>query len=339
VSLLAFGQGSVSILVTKKNTDRDGTALVGKKVSYKVKNWGSYNKALINRGNITLWFDEESLARWYASPSAKQGRPQIYSDTCIELMLTLRSLFHFPLRATQGFLVGLMQRLGLGLKVPHYSRLSRRALKINFRTQGSSSQRITDVVVDSTGLKIYGEGEWKMRIHGKAQRRTWRKLHIAACADSFEIVSLELTDAKVQDDHVIPWLLKDLTGLKNVYADGAYISRNCFDAIAKTGAKAKIALRSGTSIVEKKKISVGELLRNELVREIWKAGGKTSWKKASDYHRRSLAETQMFRFKKILGGTMSDRRFENQIREATLKVKILNRMTRLGMPDSHKVSG
>lgn len=308
---------------------------MGRKISYKVQNWSKYNKALVNRGDITIWFCDEVIKNWYAQPLevSKRGRPFTYSNACIELALTLRSLFHFPLRATQGFLNGLIKMLNLEIMVPHYSRLSRRQVVVDFRLAGNKAPK--DIVVDSTGLKIYGEGEWKMRTHGKQKRRTWRKLHLAIDGDSFQIVAMETTEATVHDDQVMAALLKDQNNLENVFADGAYVSTKCFNAIAATGAKAMIALRTGTSTVTKNP-SDGQKLRNKLIDEIWKAGGKADWKKESGYHKRSLVETQMFRFKTILGGKLYDRLFHNQVRESQIKVKILNRMTSLGMPQSRK---
>lgn len=306
-----------------------------KKISYKVQNWSSYNKALVNRGDITLWFDEAAVANWYSKiPSeALRGRPKIYSDECIELALTLRALFDLPLRGTQGFLIGILKMLELDLRVPNFTRLSRRKLNVEIKVAPKSKSGI-DIVVDSTGLKIYGEGEWKMRIHGKQKRRTWRKLHLAIDPKTFETVSMELTEATAQDDSVMKDLLKDQSNINDVFADGAYVSKNCFDAIAKTGAKkVYIALRTGTSTVDKNP-SPGQELRNNLVRDIRKLGGKTQWKKKSRYHKRSLVETQMFRFKTLLGGHLKSRNFQNQTTETRIKVKILNKISALGMPKS-----
>ncbi|MGK5088239.1 IS5 family transposase [Bdellovibrionota bacterium FG-2] len=307
------------------------------KSTYRVGNWKEYNKSLINRGNLTLWFSDDMQTSWYAKPSKTRtaGRPLRYSHRCIEVALTLRSLFRFPLRATQGFLEGLVTMLKLDLKVPHYSRLSRRAagLEVQFYSK-KSSKNPTDIVVDSTGLKIYGEGEWKMRTHGKQKRRTWRKLHIAINPDGFEVIALELTPANIHDDSVMPKLLQNQTITGKVYADGAYISKTCFDSLAATGGEASIALRSGTGTV-KKDPSPGQVLRNKLVLEIRDAGGKVAWKKSSGYHKRSLVETEMFRFKTILGGGLSSRLPANQVAEAQIKVLILNRMSCIGMPKSH----
>jgi len=309
------------------------------KTTYRVDNWKQYNRSLINRGNLTLWFCEDTKVGWYAKPCKNRcsGRPPLYSDRCIEVALTLRSLFRFPLRATQGFLEGLVTLLKLDLKVPYYSQLSRRAagLDVKFYSK-KSGKKPTDLVVDSTGLKIYGEGEWKMRTHGKQKRRTWRKLHIAINPDGMESVAIELTEAKVHDDSVIPKLLQNQTITGKLYADGAYISKSCFDAIAATGGGASIALRSGTGTV-KKNPSDGQTLRNSLVQEIRRAGGKVAWKKSSGYHKRSLVETQMFRFKTILGAGLSNRLFANQVIEAKIKTLILNKMSRAGMPHSYPI--
>ena len=134
-----------------------------KKISYRVRNWKEYNRSLINRGNLTIWFSEDAIKSWYQKPLKKKnrGRSFIYSDTYIELALTVRTLFHLPLRATQGFLEGLVFLLGLNLKISHYSRLSRRAgdLDIQLNTLKNSGKNPTDLVIDSTGLKIFGEGE------------------------------------------------------------------------------------------------------------------------------------------------------------------------------------
>lgn len=312
---------------------------MGKKVAYRVRNWRKYNRSLINRGNLTLWFNDDVTDSWYAKLKDKRssGRPDFYSDQCIEVALTLRSLFHFPLRATQGFIEGLIELLGLKLDVPHYSRLSRRAGGLNVQYHSAKSKRKpTDLVVDSTGLKIYGEGEWKMRIHGKSKRRTWRKLHVAVDPESMETIAMELTQANIHDDKVMSDLMSGQKNIGNVYADGAYISKDCFDSIAEAGGNAVIAIRSGTGLVNKNP-SPGQLQRNRIVKESWAAGGRKNWKKTSGYHKRSLAETHMFRFKTILGAELSSRIFENQVAEAKIKTLILNKMTRLGMPDSYKL--
>lgn len=311
-----------------------------RKIAYRVRNWKDYNRSLINRGNLTLWFSEDAIKSWYQKPQKikKRGRSCIYSDAYIELALTIRTLFRLPLRATQGFLQGLVFMLGLNLRVSHYSRLSRRAstLEIQLNTLKQAGKTPTDLVIDSTGLKIFGEGEWKMRTHGKQKRRTWRKYHVAVNPKTHEVTAIELTEANVHDCTMLPALLATQKSVGKVYADGAYTFKEGFDAIARLGGIPSIPVRSGTTIV-KNNPSPGQMLRNELLQNIWDAGGRIAWKKASDHHRRSLVETHMFRLKTILGATLRGRSIANQQTEAKIMANILNKMAHLGMPISEKV--
>ncbi len=253
------------------------------------------------------------------------------------MALTIRTLFHLPLRATQGFLEGLIFLLGLDLQVSHYSRLSRRASKLNVSLNAlkTASKKPTDLVIDSTGLKIFGEGEWKMRTHGKQKRRTWRKYHVCVNPATHEVTNLELTEANVHDCTILPVLLLSQKNLGRVYADGAYSFKQGFDAIARSGGIPVIPVRSGTTQGNKDPSS-GEILRNTLREDIWDAGGRVVWKKSSGYHRRSLVETHMFRLKTILGGTLRGRLFSTQQTEAKIMANILNTMTHLGMPKTEK---
>jgi hypothetical protein len=315
---------------------------MSKKISYRVRNWKEYNRSLINRGNLTIWLSEDSIKSWYQKPqkNKKRGRSVIYSDTYIELALTIRTLFRLPLRATQGFLEGLVLLLGLNLQVSHYSRLSRRAgtLDIQLNTLKNAEQEPTDLVIDSTGLKIFGEGEWKIRTHGKQKRRTWRKYHVSVNPATHEVTAVELTEANVHDCTVLPALLSKQKNIGTAYADGAYSFKRGFDAIARSGGTPSIPIRSGTTAV-KKEPSAGEELRNKLLQDIKDAGGRIAWKKSSGHHRRSLIETHMFRLKAILGGTLHGRSFANQQTEAKIMAKVLNKMAQLGMPRSEKRAG
>lgn len=306
------------------------------KIAYKVRNWKQYNRALINRGNLTLWVSEDAVQSWYCSEGkAGRGRRFTYSDACIELALTLRTLFRFPLRATQGFLEGLVQVMSLGLKVPHYSRLSRRAGALSVVLPRKEKMGEIDLVIDSTGLKVYGEGEWKMRTHGKQKRRTWRKYHVAVDPSTHEVVAMELTESRVHDADVVADLVKNQKNLRNVYGDGAYPLKQSLDAIALAGGNAIIPPRSGTCIV-KKNPSPGQEQRNRLIRERRAVGGKKAWKKSSGYHKRSLVETHMFRLKAILGGELHSINLSTQKTEAAIMAVILNKMTALGMPQTQR---
>jgi hypothetical protein len=309
------------------------------KPAYKVRNWSQYNRALINRGNLMLWISDDVISGWYAKKHKKRaGRRYYYSNSTIETILTLRAIYRLPLRAAQGFFEGLVKMLGMDLKIPHYSRLSRRAadLEIQIKKMREQGKEPTDLVIDSTGLKIYGEGEWKMRTHGKQKRRTWRKYHVAVNPKTHEVIAMELTEANVHDSEAVPTLMAGLKNLGNVYGDGAYPTKGSLDAITEAGGHAVIPPRTGTCIV-KKDPSPGEEQRNRLVRERRNVGGKKAWKKESGYHKRSLVETHMFRLKTILGGELQSRNFANQKVEATIMASILNKMTALGMPRTETV--
>lgn len=311
-----------------------------KKIAYRVRNWKDYNRSLINRGNLTIWFSEDAIKSWYQKPhkNKNRGRSFLYSDAYIELALTIRTLFHLPLRATQGFLEGLVFLLGLNLKISHYSRLSRRAstLDLKLNTLKNAGKTPTDLVIDSTGLKIFGEGEWKMRTHGKQKRRTWRKYHVSVNPATHEVTAIELTESNVHDCTVLPTLLSTQKNIGTAYADGAYSFKQGFDAIAESGGTPSIPVRSGTTIVRDEP-SAGEELRNNLLQEIKDAGGRIKWKKTSGHHRRSLVETHMSRLKTILGGSLRGRSFANQQAEAKIMANILNKMAHLGMPKSEKI--
>lgn len=256
-----------------------------------------------------------------------------YSDIAIECGLTFRSLYRLPLRATQGFLEGMIQLLGLNIHCPDYTTLSRRAskLEIDLNHIRNIKQGNIDLVIDSSGLKVYGEGEWKMKIHGKQKRRTCRKLHISMDPTSHQTISMSLIESNIHDSREVPALLLNQIGIKDVYADGAYGSKKCFDAIVEIKANAIIAKRSGTALVVKP--SAGLIQRNRIVVETWGYGGREAWKKQSGYHRRSLIENQFYRYKTIFGEKLQARKFKNQDIESRLKLFLLNRMTQLGMPE------
>ena len=308
---------------------------MSRKIAYRVKNWSTYNRSLINRGNITIWFSEDALSAWEShKPGAGRGRREKYSDQAIECCLVIRSLFHLPLRATQGFVEGMIHLLDLGISAPDYTLLCKRAAALNIDLKSMATDKPMDIVVDSTGLKIFGEGEWKTRCHGKSKRRHWRKLHLSVNSKTHEIVGSVITDHRKHDCEVVDEVLPKKP-LNKVCADGAYDNQKTYDAIEKQGGIPLIPPRSGAC--KTKDPSQGMALRNHNIEACW-AIGRKNWKIGSGYHQRSLAETAMYRFKQILGATLSSRKMETQITEALVKSQILNRMTQLGMPISYKIS-
>lgn len=139
---------------------------------------------------------------WHCREHRKRaGRRYCYSDGAIEAILSVRVIYGLSLRAVQGFFEGFMQ----GLIIPHYSRLSRRAkdLEIEISRMKKEGKKPTDLVIDSTGLKVYGEGEWKTRIHGKDKRRTWRKYHVSVDPNTHEVVAQELNPQEQSLESII----------------------------------------------------------------------------------------------------------------------------------------
>src|SRR5215467_2997327 len=162
---------------------------MNKKHTYRIKNWPKYNRSLIQRGDITLWCSDDAIGSWILPNEGKRGRPIMYSDEAILCALMIKVVYRLPLRALEGFLISLLELFGILLPVPSYTQICRRAASLGQTVKRLSSKKnITDIVLDSSGLKVYGEGEWKVRQHGKSKRRTWRKIHLGICSDSQEIV-------------------------------------------------------------------------------------------------------------------------------------------------------
>ncbi|MGN7612237.1 IS5 family transposase [Magnetococcales bacterium HHB-1] len=306
------------------------------KVQYRVKNWREYNKALENRYSMTFWFDEETAYGWYESAKPSEpGRPKTYSDTAIACGLIIKSIFRLPLRGMKGFLSSIFQVMELPLKVPDISRFSRRQADLEIELPQGQRKESLHVVVDSSGLKIHGDGEWNKRKHGgTSRRRKWRKMHIAVDENSKEITASLLTDSSAGDGAQLPDLLDQTPdNVHQVSADGAYDSQACHEAVARYGATATTPPRKNTKLEWEDWDKDTEDQRKELRKEIVRLG-PSKWKQLSGYHRRSLAENAFFRFKTSFGVHLSARRDDNQLIEAKLKCSILNKFTALGMPKS-----
>jgi len=307
------------------------------KAKYRIRNWNDYNKSLIQRGSLTVWFSEDALKKWMAQRVGKRGRPKLFSDEAIPTALMIRAVFHLPLRALQGFLTSLVMMLSIGLPIPSYTQICRRAKSVGQELKKLSRKNITDIVIDSTGLKVYGEGEWKVRQHGISKRRTWRKVHLAVCPDSHEIILEMLTDNKVADCVVYPELVEALPkSVKRTFADGAYDTEQCYAANMRHGSRPIIPPNRNAVFRKEASLSIKE--RNNSVLEILGIGGDDAarklWKKLKGYHRRSLVETAIFRFKRLFGSDLRNRKLDTQRAEVCARCQALNLMTRLGMPKS-----
>ena len=308
------------------------------KTKYRIRNWAMYNESLKKRGSVTLWIDEDVLRAWKAAPEAvrPRGGQKRYSDGAIECLLMVKGVYHLAYRQTEGFAGSLSKLLGVALPIPDYSTLNRRAktLKVDLPTPEKGP---IHAVLDSTGLKVYGEGEWKVRQHGYSKRRTWRKLHLGVDEATGEIEAELLTGAGVDDAEAAAGLLKQTQAeIEQLSGDGAYDKEKVYKAAAAKGVS-KITIPPRRDAVLWEENGPDPHPRNENLRHIWERGRK-EWKEESGYHRRSLAETAMFRFKTIFGDHLNAREAKRQKTEARVKCAALNRMTRLGMPDSNRIN-
>ena len=308
------------------------------KAIYRLRNWSEYNRSLVNRGSLSVWVSQDVLATWNTpAKSGQRGHPQTYTDTAMLCMASLQEVYHLPLRATQGLLRSIIELLRVSLAVPCYSTLSRRRRTLEVSLPKHLKSALLHLVVDSTGVKIYGEGEWKVRQHGWTRRRTWRKLHVGVDEATGEIRAAVVTTNNFGDGQLLPDLLAQVEDeLSQVTGDGGYDDRQCYDAIGERGARAVIPPQKGARIWQHGNSQAQRHARDENVRSI-RRHGRAKWKRESLYHRRSLAETTMFRLKMIFGERVAARSFEGQAAQMLVRCATLNRMTHLGMPQSYAV--
>lgn len=309
-----------------------------KKPKYRIRNWREYDTSLKRRGSLTFWISEDLLKNWILEEkTGERGASRFYSDAAIEVMAGLKFLFQLAGRQTEGLVCSIFEMLKVELSVPDHSTLSRRLSSLDIRLDVKKAEGSRHVVADSTGLKVYGEGEWKVRQHGVSKRRTWRKLHLCVDESTGEILAVGASENSVSDGQMLPSLLDEVEGeISEVSADGIYDHKKVYDAINKHKARASIPPRVNAKIWKHGNSKSERLVRDENLRFIRKHGRK-KWKRESNYHRRSLAETAMFRFKITFSDKLQSRKIDNQFNEMFLKCSLLNRMTHLGTPDSYKV--
>lgn len=312
------------------------------KDKYKVHNWGEYNKGLKQRGAITLWINEEVLQNWRYQGGNKRGGQRRYSDLAIEVCLVVRKVYHLAYRQTAGFVESFFQSVNVALPVPDYSVICRRSKALPLSLQPKKGKRITDIVVDSTGLKVYGEGEWKVRQHGWGKHRTWMKLHIALDATSQQVEAVELTTNAVDDGAVAEKLLGRIDAMiKSFTGDGAYDKAKVRKALQQKVLEQKedilqvIPPRHNAVVDTKGRAYLKQ--RNDAIKAIRRFGRK-QWKVLTNYHQRSKAETFVFRYKTILGGRLQAREVNRQKTEVKVGCKILNMMLVLAKPISERVA-
>ena len=245
-----------------------------RKLTYKITNWKQYNESLVQRGNITVWFSDDVLATWeHANDDTKVGRPFIYSDTAVECLLTIRELFKLPYRQTEGFGRSIIKLLDVDVVIPDYSSLAKRAAKLGAALHVANKQGAIDIVVDSTGLKVFGEGEWKTRTHGKSKRRTWRKLHLSVNPATREIVAEVLTENSSHDADPVAAMLGQIDRpVGKFYGDGAYDKWKVYDGLESRGIEPVIPPQHNAKIKQHGNCAAEPLPRDEAIRGIRRRG-------------------------------------------------------------------
>jgi hypothetical protein len=262
---------------------------------YRVKNWSEYNAGLIAQDSVTMWINECALTMVSEVEPVMRGRPHVYSDALIQALLTPEQVYHMTLRAAQGFAQSLRELAFAELPVPNYTTLSRRAQDLRLALPVTSSGEPLHLVVDSTGVKLYGEGEWKVRKHGCSKRRTWRKVHLGLDVKTGQVRAALMTHQEVDDASVLPGLLGQIPvdePIDTIGGDGAYDTKHCHAAIAVRGATPSIPPREGAQRWPERML--GASWRNEAIRDIAR-DGRREWNKRSGYHQRSLVENTMYR--------------------------------------------
>lgn len=258
---------------------------------HRTTNWSTYDASLRRRGSLLVRFDRDMT--WLAERAGKRGRPEAFSDAAIRLCPSVKVLSGLPLRQTSGMVAGLLDMAGLDWPVPDFSTLCRRQRSLNVQIPYRRVDGPLNLLVDSTGIKFPGDGEWQVRTHGTSGRRQWRKVHLAMDTTTSDIRAVEFTPSRDGDSPVLPDLLEQIPEdeqVGTVIADGAYDTRRCHAAIIARDAEAIIPVRRNGRL--RKEDGSAAKARNEILRAT-RRFGRSLWKRWSGYHVRSRVEAKM----------------------------------------------
>src|ERR687896_2691406 len=261
---------------------------------YRVTNWPAYDGALQRRGSLTVWVTPEALAAWHPPKTGRRGRSPRYADLAIETGHLLRLAFGRPWRQTEGLLRSLTALPGVDVGVPDHTTFARRSPGLALATALTQAQARGPVhlVIDATGLKVHGAGEWQVERHGGRGRRTWRKLHLAVDPGSGEILASELTTSEEGDASQVGPLLEQIPGpIASVTADGAYDGEPVYRAVAERqpDPPAAVVIPPRATAVASPTADTAPSQRDGHIRMI-RDKGRLGWQKAVGYGRRSLGE-------------------------------------------------
>jgi hypothetical protein len=307
------------------------------KQQFRATNWAEYDAALRGRGSLTVWFTEAAIAAWKAEPRITRGGQPRYSELAITTALTLRAMFRLALRQTEGLIGSIIALLGLDLPVPDHSTLSRRAETLEV-PQPRSGTRPIHLLVDSTGLRLCGPGEWLVEKHGSRTRRSWRKLYIGVDADTGRIITSSLTTNDVDDASQVGPLLDQIADpIASFTADGAYDQEGVYGEVAARHPDAAVIVPPRSSAVPSATAETAPTRRDQHLRVIAERG-RMGWQKVSGYNWRALVEADISRFKRVIGGALRSRTDERRATDVAIAVSVLNRMLELGRPDYVRIT-
>jgi Transposase DDE domain len=302
------------------------------RATYRVANWSAYEAGLRQRGSLTIWFSDDAVEAWRAAARTTPGGQPRYSAVAIETALTLRVIFHLGLRQTEGLIGSLLQLLALDLPVPDHSTLSRRARTLAMAPRLQVGGGPLHLLVDSTGLKLSGPGEWRVEKHGTKQRRSWRKLHIGVDAGTGQIAAAELTGPEVDDGSQVGPLLDQVTApVASFTGDGAYDRDDVYAAVIARHPEAAVIVPPRATAVLSDMVETAPSQRDRHIQKI-AASGRMAWQKASGYNQRAKAEAAVNRLKQVIGDRLRAHTDEGQRTEVLIACKALNRMLGLGRP-------
>jgi transposase len=307
------------------------------KMKFKLTNWPEYEAGLRRRGSLTLWISPQVVSSWQAPKRTTRGGQPRYSDLAIETALTLGLVFGLRLRQTEGFMASVLKLMGLDLAVPDHTTLSRRASKPRAPNKRQFS-RVPDkgpvhVLIDSSGLQIYGAGQWLEEKHGTRSRRNWRKLHLALDADSGGIIAQVMTDQDAGDASQVEPLLEQIEmPIGQFTADGAYDGNPTYEAVIRHSPGATVVIPPRANAVEQPASDPTDQ-RNQHIAAI-DADGRMKWQVDTSYGKRSLVENAIGRYKSIIGTRLKARSFAAQQTEVAIGCGVLNRMLACARPKS-----
>ena len=302
------------------------------KQRHRVTNWAAYDASLRGRGSLTVWFTEAAIAAWGGEPRTTRGGQPRYSALAIATALTLRAVFRLALRQTEGLIGSIVALLGLDLAIPDHTTLSRRAETLSIPRPKSGAAPV-HLLVDSTGLRLCGPGEWLVEKHGSKRRRAWRKLHIGVNADTGQIVAATLTAPDVDDaSQVRPLLDQAASPITSLTGDGAYDRDDVYDAVRERHPEAAVIVPPRSNAVPSAVADTNPTQRDRHLQQI-AAQGRLGWQSSSGYNYRALVEADIGRFKRVIGDALRSRTDGRRATEVAIAVRVLNRMLELGQPE------